>query len=387
MTVDHNARNLIMLTAGGTGGHLFPALALAESLKKRGYDILIVTDERGGRFQNEQQEFDIEILNVTSPSGNVLQKAKSALTLTAGYFKARQLLRKYKPSVVVGFGGYPSFPLMLAAQHGGIKNVIHEQNAVIGKANLMIARNADKIAISLPRITGLSSSEEQRVTFTGNPVRAAIQILHGEEYTPPESDHGFNIFLLGGSQGASVFSDIVPGALARLPAQDRARLQIVQQCRPEDIERTAEAYQSAEITCEVAPFFHDIPYRLRTAHLVISRSGASTVAEVTTAGRPAIFVPYPWHKDQQQKMNADVIADNGGAWVMAQDGFTQDALEARMLMFLQDPDILSRAARASRECAVPDAAEKLADVVGDLAGLSKNRNSDHDAQFETHSVA
>lgn len=387
MTVDHNAGKLIMLTAGGTGGHLFPALALAESLKRRGYNILIVTDERGRRFQNEQQKFDIEILNVTSPSGNVVQKAKSALTLTSGYFKARQLLRKYKPSVVVGFGGYPSFPLMLAAQHGGIKNVIHEQNAVIGKANLMIARNADKIAISLPRITGLSSAEEQRVTFTGNPVRAGIQTLYDEEYTPPEADRGFNIFLLGGSQGASVFSDIVPGALARLPAHDRDRLQIVQQCRPEDIERTVEAYQLAEIKCEVAPFFHDIPYRLRAAHLVISRSGASTVAEVTTSGRPAIFVPYPWHKDQQQKMNADVIADNGGAWVMAQDGFTQDALEARMLMFLQDPDILSRAAKASRECAMPDAAEKLADVVGELAGLNKDANIDHDSQRKMCSVA
>ena len=358
-------KNLIVLTAGGTGGHMFPAVALAEVLKKRGHDVVMVTDDRARQYEQRKDIFDLEIVNVRSPAGNILKKMKSALSLLKGYFKARKLLKNRMPSVVVGFGGYPSFPTMLAAQHLKYPNIIHEQNAVIGKANLVMARKSDKIAISLPKIVGLTDSEQNRVVFTGNPVRQEIRALYDEPYTIPDSQRSFTIFVLGGSQGASVFSDIVPGALARLSDYDKSRLNVIQQCRPDDIDQTVRFYQDHGIKCEVESFFHDVPYRLRTASLVIARAGGSTVAEVTTAGRPAIFVPYPWHKDQQQKMNADVVADTGGAWVMAQEGFTEEALHARLLTFLQDPVILERAGREAKNCAIPDAAEKLADLVED----------------------
>lgn len=359
-------KKFVVLTAGGSGGHIFPAVALAEALKDRGYKILIITDERGRNFEKRQDMFDLKTFRVTSPAGNLWTKVKSAISLAGGYFKALKLFWMKKPDIVVGFGGYPSFPPMLAAQHMGIKNVIHEQNAVIGKANLIIAKKADKIAISLPKIIGLTGEQKSRIAFTGNPVRKNIRELYDQPYNFPSRSEDFHIFILGGSQGASVFSDVVPEALANLPEHERCRLKVTQQCRQNDLESTRAYYQKAGIPCDVETFFHDVHDRLKTATLVIARSGASTVAEVTTAGRPAIFVPYPWHKDQQQKMNADVIADRGGAWVMAQDGFTRDALGTRLLTFLQDPSILQRAAAASKECAMPDAAEKLADVVESL---------------------
>lgn len=359
-------KKFVVLTAGGSGGHIFPAVALAEALKDRGYEILIITDERGRNFEKRQDMFDLKTFRVRSPSGNLWCKFKSAVSLIGGYFKALKLFWQRKPDIVVGFGGYPSFPPMLAAQHMGIRNIIHEQNAVIGKANLIIAKKADKIAISLPKIIGLTERQESRIVFSGNPVRKNIRNLYNQPYNFPAQSEYFNIFILGGSQGASVFSDVVPEALANLPEHERSRLRVTQQCRQNDIEATRAYYRKSGIPCDVETFFHDVHDRLKTAHLVIARSGASTVAEVTTAGRPAIFVPYPWHKDQQQKMNADVIADRGGAWVMAQDGFTRDALGTRLLTFLQDPGILQRAAAASKECAMPDAAEKLADVVESL---------------------
>lgn len=364
----------IVLTAGGTGGHLFPALSLAEALISRGDRVTIITDERGRRFQEDSKSADykIRIVKISSPTGNLWHKLKCAVSLLKGYLHARRLLGKDKPDAVIGFGGYPSFPIMLAAQHLKICNIIHEQNAVIGKANLAIARKADFIAISLPHIAGLSSREEEKkVVYTGNPVRSEIQKLSGLGYPVLRTDEPFNILVLGGSQGASVFGEVVPEALNRLPAHEKKRLYVVQQCREEDLQTTRQAFDNAGISHEVRSFFNDIPERLRAAHLVISRSGASTVAEVTAAGRPAIFVPYPWHKDQQQKMNADVVADNGGAWVMAQNGFTPKALEAKLMILLQDPSVLEKAAEKSRECAVTDAAEKLADLARSKTSTSQ----------------
>ena len=272
------SKKLIILTAGGTGGHIFPAVAVAEVLKKRGYEILMVTDERARQYEQRKDIFDLEILNVSSPAGNILTKLKSGLSLIKGYFKARKLLKNRKPSAVVGFGGYPSFPTMLAAQHLKYPNIIHEQNAVIGKANLVMARKTDKIAISLPRIVGLTETEQNRVVFTGNPVRQEIRALYDEPYTIPDAQKSFIIFILGGSQGASVFSDVVPGALARLSDHDKSRLHVVQQCRPDNIDQTFGFYQDHGIKCEVESFFHDVPYRLRSASLVIARAGPITYA-------------------------------------------------------------------------------------------------------------
>lgn len=358
------ANKTIILTAGGTGGHMFPAVALAEKLRDKGAHVVLVTDERAQKYETRRDIFTLEILKVRSPVGSIIKKLKSALSMACSYFKARRIIRKYKPDVVIGFGGYPSFPTMLAAQHMGIHNIIHEQNAVIGKANLMMAKKVHDIAISLPKIIGLSAQEEKKIVFTGNPVRQEIQDLYQQDYQASLcGEDDFIVFVLGGSQGASVFSDVLPQAFDKLSSADKARLKIMQQCRPVDVDRTIAAYKDIGVSCEAAHFFHDVPARLKQAHLVIARSGASTVCEVVTAGKPAIFVPYPWHKDQQQKMNADVIADKGGAWVMAQDGFTPDALLTRIQTFLQDPNILQKAAANAKSCAMPNAAEKLADLV------------------------
>jgi UDP-N-acetylglucosamine--N-acetylmuramyl-(pentapeptide) pyrophosphoryl-undecaprenol N-acetylglucosamine transferase len=283
-----------------------------------------------------------------------------------GLIKAYRLVRKLKPTLVIGFGGYPSVPGVFAAQRLGIPTIIHEQNAIIGRANGFLARRANRIALSWPEIQGLEDADKVRAVVTGNPVRPEIAALFTQAY-PHASDTGpLRVFIMGGSLGASVFSTVVPKALARLSPDYRARLEIVQQCREADIQATREAYRAAGIKAELETFFTDVAGELGKAHLVIARSGASTVAEVTTAGRPAIFVPYPHHKDQQQKINADAVSDAGGAWTMTESGFTPDALLARMETFLQNPSILFRAAEKARSCGKPDAARKLGNLVTEM---------------------
>jgi UDP-N-acetylglucosamine--N-acetylmuramyl-(pentapeptide) pyrophosphoryl-undecaprenol N-acetylglucosamine transferase len=290
-------------------------------------------------------------------------KLKGALGLGAGFAQAVMFLLKRKPKLVVGFGGYPSVPGVYAAQKLGIPTVIHEQNAIIGKANAFLARNAERIALSLPGVQGLDDSERMRAVVTGNPVRPDIAALYLQAYPNLGHDTPLRIFIMGGSLGATVFSYVVPQTLAKLTAEYRARLHVVQQCRAEDIEIARKTYELAGIKADLRPFFDDVASELGKSHLVICRSGASTVAEVSTAGRPAIFVPYPHHKDQQQKMNADAVADVGGGWVMTESGFTADALLARIETFLQNPSILFRAAEKARSCGKPDAARKLGNLV------------------------
>lgn len=358
---------LILLSAGGTGGHMFPADALARDLLSRGYRVALATDQRGTKYSDFAEGVSVHVLSSGGLHPGLVSKAKTVASLLIGYFQARTLIKNLKPAVVVGFGGYPSFPAMYAAQRKKIPNVIHEQNAVIGQANAMLAHKADRIALNLSRIEGLDDEDAQRVVITGNPVRPEIAMLYNKPYPVIEQDGPLRIFIMGGSQGASVFSDVLPAALPQLPPAYRARLDIVQQCRAEAIDATRAVYEQAGIKAELKPFFTDVPAQLERAHLVISRSGASTVAEVTTAGRPAIFVPYPYHADQQQKKNADAVADAGGAWVMTQNGFTAEALLARIETFLQNPQNLFRAAENARTCGKPDAARRLGNLVAELA--------------------
>ncbi|MCB9988572.1 MAG: undecaprenyldiphospho-muramoylpentapeptide beta-N-acetylglucosaminyltransferase [Rhodospirillales bacterium] len=359
---------LIVLSAGGTGGHLTPALALAHDLLARGYRVALVTD---GRAKTYGLKIDGKITVYTVKAGTLgkglMGKIKGAAALATGLVQARLLIRKIKPAVVVGFGGYPSYPAVNAAQAEKIPTIIHEQNAVLGKANAMLAPKAERIALSYPHVHGIEGADEVRAVVTGNPVRPEISALYTVPYPTPEHDGPLRIFITGGSLGAHVFAAVVPAALARLSDPQKARLEITQQCRAEDVDQVMADYKAAGIKAECASFFNDVHERLAAAHLFIGRSGAATTAEVAVAGRPAIFVPYPHHADQQQKINAEAMADAGGAWVMIQEGFTEDALRTRIETFLQNPESLFQAAEAARSCGKPDAARRLGNLVTALA--------------------
>lgn len=361
------APKLILLSAGGTGGHMFPADALAQDLISRGYRVALATDIRGKRFEPFAGGIPVHVLKSGTIGSGLVRKLRSVLALGLGFYQARKLLSDLKPAVVVGFGGYPSVPAVYAAQTMKIPTVIHEQNAVLGRANVFLAPKAERIAVAWSHVEGLDNVDESRAIVTGNPVRPDISGLYNKPYPTIEQDGPLRIFITGGSQGASVFSEILPEALAKLPAHHRMRLDIVQQCREEDINRVQNIYEHAAIKADLRPFFKDMALQFERCHLVIARSGAGTVSEVTTAGRPAIFVPYPHHADQQQKRNADAVADAGGAWVMTQNGFTAEALLARLETFLQNPETLFRAAENARSCGRPDAARKLGNIVMALA--------------------
>jgi UDP-N-acetylglucosamine--N-acetylmuramyl-(pentapeptide) pyrophosphoryl-undecaprenol N-acetylglucosamine transferase len=358
-----NKSNLILLSSGGTGGHITPAQALAQDLISRGFEIQLATDERGMKYQHLFKDIPTHVLRSGTFGAGAMGKLKGATNLGIGLGQAMMLVLRLKPRLVVGFGGYPSVPSVYAAQKLGIPTIIHEQNAIIGKANAFLAHKADRIALSLPVVQGLDDSERMRAVVTGNPVRPEIAALYTQPYPNLNHDTPLRVFIMGGSLGAKVFSDIVPQTLARLSNEYRQRLYVVQQCRQDDLPLVRRTYEVGGIKADLRPFFDDVASELAKAHLVICRSGASTVAEVTTAGRPAIFVPYPHHKDQQQKMNADSVADAGGAWVMTEGGFTAEALLARIETFLQNPSILFRAAEKSRTCGKPDAARKLGNLV------------------------
>lgn len=359
-------KNLVIVAAGGTGGHVMPAAALARDLVSRGYDVEWISDERGEKFKNLFPGIPHHIVKSGTLGAGLIGKVKGAMNLVLGLLQAKALISKKKPAAVVGFGGYPSFPAVKAAQDAKIPTVLHEQNAIIGRANLALAHQAERIASSVPNLHGIDKETSMRTVFTGNPVREEITALYTKPYPPLEMDGALNVFVMGGSLGAKVFSDVLPQALKTLPEELRARLHITQQCREEYLEQTQQAYEEAQIDVKLMPFVEDVSGELEKCHLFIGRSGASTVAEITAAGRPAIFVPYPHHKDQQQKMNADVVADRGGAWVMIENSFTPEVVSERIETILRNPSKLFKAAENARECAKPDAARRLGNLVTEL---------------------
>lgn len=370
---EHNNDKLVLISAGGTGGHMFPAAALSKDLLSRGFRVELVTDPRGKRFTESFGSIPITVIQAGTLGAGLLGKVSGVGGLAMGIIQSLRLLDRLKPAVVVGFGGYPSFPAVFAAQRKKIPTIIHEQNAILGRANAALAPRADRIALSMSHIHGLDEGDVPRATVTGNPIREEIAALYSRPYPTVQPDGTLRILIMGGSLGAHVFSDVVPKAFSRLSPAHRARLEVVQQCRPDDLESVRQAYDKIGIKCELHHFINNVPEQLAQAHLVIGRSGASTVAEVTTAGRPAIFVPYPHHEDQQQKINADTVADAGGAWVMTQNGFTEEAVLARVETFLQNPEVLFRAAENARSMGRPDAARRLGNLVTAIArGWDKN---------------
>lgn len=365
----------IVLVAGGTGGHVFPAEALAAELRERGYTLALFTDSRGEAYGGELGALTTHRIRAGRVSGGGLMgRARGVLDLALGGLQSRGLLSRLKPSVVVGFGGYATVPTMLAASSLGVPTVIHEQNALLGRANRLLAGRVSAIATSFETVGGIKASDRAKVVMTGNPVRPGIRALRDNAYPALAGDGPIYVLVTGGSQGATVFSDVVPAALDRLPEDMRKRLRVSQQCRPEDIERVRAAYAGTDIRVDLASFFGDMPERLLHAHLVICRSGASTVAELTTAGRPAILVPYPHAMDDHQTLNARAIEAQGGAVCVPQLDFTPETLAARLKLLLAQPQQLARMAEKAHAGGHRDAAANLAILV---AGLLAGGNGHH----------
>lgn len=358
--------NIVILAAGGTGGHIFPAEALAEVLRTRGYAPQLVTDHRFHQYnKNSGQgvlgQIPIHTIRAGSLSGSIVRKLQNALMLGAGTLQAFCLMRKLKPVAVVGFGGYPSFPTMLAAIVSGRRTIIHEQNSVLGKVNRLFARRITTLATTYSYTRKMPAGT--RVTQTGNPVRAAVCSLSNIDYPVLAQDGILRLLVLGGSQGASIFSTVIPEALQLLPADLRARVRLDQQCRAAELEATRNRYLALNMQVDLAPFFTDVAARLAAAHLVISRAGASTVAELMVAGKPAILVPLPIATDNHQYYNAQAVEEVGAGWVMTQDAFTPQTLASRLETLLRLPGRLSECAEKMRSLRQLNAAEALADLV------------------------
>ncbi|NBT97015.1 MAG: undecaprenyldiphospho-muramoylpentapeptide beta-N-acetylglucosaminyltransferase [Methylocystaceae bacterium] len=356
----------IFLAAGGTGGHLFPAEALAHALSSRDAEVELVTDARALRYGDVFPARAIHTLPAGTPrGGSLIARAQAVAQLAHGVALAVALLRNARPRAVIGFGGYPTVPPMLAAAFLGIPTVLHESNGVMGKANYFLAGRVDKIAAGLSNLQ-TASAWRDKIIVTGNPVRPNV-LLASKRPFPDITQGVFQLLVTGGSQGARVMSDIVPGALAALPVDLRQRLNVVQQAREEDLSRVKEIYAHAGIRSEVAPFFNDLPERIANAHFVISRAGASTVSELAVIGRPAMLVPLPHALDQDQAANAAFLTQAGAAETVRQNDFTQNFLTQRLAKLIEKPDELIQRAHAAHEVGVADAAERLAELVIGLA--------------------
>lgn len=354
---------LVCLAAGGTGGHMFPAEALARELLERSFRVALVTDRRGQAFGDRFPGVDLHRIHAGRFGAGFVSKVAGIAELALGTIEAGWLLRALSPKAAIGFGGYPSAPTMLAATRLGVTTLLHEQNAILGRANRLLAPRVRYIATSFAELAAVREVDRARIVETGNPVRAAITELRNRPYQQLAEAEPFHILILGGSQGARVLSEVIPAAFALLPAALRRRLRVTQQARSEDIEAVRRAHATNGIAAELGTFFDDVPARLARAHLVISRSGASTVAELAMIGRPAILVPYLHAADDHQTANARALEAAGGAWVMPQSSFTPSALADRLTILAGAPEMLARAAAAAYTLGRPDAARALADLV------------------------
>ncbi|HEX4172868.1 MAG TPA: undecaprenyldiphospho-muramoylpentapeptide beta-N-acetylglucosaminyltransferase [Acetobacteraceae bacterium] len=361
----------IVIAAGGTGGHFFPAEALASELLVRCRRVALMTDARSGGLQSpvfaDLERFVIKGAGIAGRGA--WRGGTAAAALAGGVLQARRILARINAGVVVGFGGYPSVAPVLATRLMRRRPavILHEQNAVLGRANRLLARRADRLALSFAATTRVP---DVATMVTGNPVRSAVAALADTRYVPPTDN--IRLLVLGGSLGARVFSDVIPAAIASLPEHLLARISIAQQCRPEDLGRVRATYDLAGIEAHLSPFFPDVAQQLASAHLVIARAGASTVAELAIAGRPAILVPLPGAIDDHQAANARALVEARGASIIAQREFTPEALRDRLAPLLAETDLLNHAAIAARTLARPDASARLADLVEELMPQEMN---------------
>lgn len=340
---------------------MFPALALREELLARGHEVHVATDKRVSGFVSDVEPGRLHTVPSATLSSHPLRLPGSLLRLSSGVMNSIRILRQLNPAVVVGFGGYPTVPPVIAARMLGVRALVHEQNAVLGRANKLLVRLGAELATGMTGAVG--SERAARFEHVGNPVRQAVIDAAGAPYRGPREGDDFRLLVFGGSQGAKVFSDIVPVAVAELDAAARQRLTIVQQCRPEDLERTEMSYAALEVRAELAPFFSDMPERLAAAHLVICRAGASTVAELSVIGRPAVLVPYPHALDHDQAANARSYCEAGGGWVFREAELSAERLAEQIRGLMADPGRLDSAAHAARGQGHPDAVARLAALV------------------------
>jgi UDP-N-acetylglucosamine--N-acetylmuramyl-(pentapeptide) pyrophosphoryl-undecaprenol N-acetylglucosamine transferase len=358
-----------VLAAGGTGGHLIPAFALAGELERRGHHVALVTDARGAAIPGKPASLTAHVLPAGRLQGrNPLSWAKGVRAILEGRRMALRLFESFQPSAVVGFGGYPALPALMAATGAKIPSIIHEQNAVLGRVNRFLAGRVDAIATAYGEVDRLAPKHEDKVRLVGNPVRAEVLALRNQPYPPFTADGLLRVLVTGGSQGARVLSEVVPDGLAMLQPALRSRLQVTQQCRPEDIEAVRARYAGHDIPAELATYFEDMAERLADTHLFIGRAGASTIAELTAVGRPAILVPLPIATDDHQAANAREMAAAGGARSIRQEKFTATELAKQIQAMAQHPETLANAAHAAWNCGYPNATADLADLVESFGG-------------------
>ena len=352
---------LVVLAAGGTGGHLFPAQALAETLVKRGFRTQLMTDERVRDYGKSFPAEKTHVVHSASPSlSDPLGLPKRIWKLWSGCRAAKNILRAERPAAVIGFGGYPSFPPIYAAASLGIPSAVHEQNAVLGRANKMLSKKVNAVAASFGSMIGLPDEAKSKLVLTGNPVRAVALNEKAALYPTQEL---FSLVVFGGSQGAKFFSDFMPQVFAEMPEILRKKIILTQQCREEDLPRVKAAYDKLGLKSELQAFFNDMPKRIASSHLVISRSGASTIAELGVIGRPAIMVPLPHAIDNDQLRNAQSFAEAGAGWVCPQKELEPKSFAALLARLIGDRPSLKKAAESALSHGKPDAAERLADLV------------------------
>lgn len=356
-----------LLAAGGTGGHMLPAYALAGELIARGHRVALVSDDRGLRIPGAPAELETHVLPAGRVHGGPVGWVKAALAIRKGRRQAIELIGEFDPAVVVGFGGYPSLPSLLAAGATRRPRVIHEQNAVLGRVNRLMAPRVDAVAVAYRNIHRFPEKQAMKRHLTGNPVREEIVAIREEGFPPLPEDGIVRLLVVGGSLGATVLSEVVPAAIAMLPPALLERLQVVQQAREADIEGVRARYAELGVAAECAPYIADLPERLRWGHLFIGRAGASTVAELACAGRPAIFVPYPHAMDDHQRWNVVDLVEAGGAIAFAQADFTPAAVAKHIQRMALEPGALEAAAGHAAGCGLPDATRDLADLVESFA--------------------
>ncbi|GAB5351322.1 undecaprenyldiphospho-muramoylpentapeptide beta-N-acetylglucosaminyltransferase [Qipengyuania sp. 483] len=363
----HSNRHYV-LAAGGTGGHILPAFALATELDKRGHHVALITDERGAQIPGKPDFMPAHVLPAGRFGKNPLQWLRGAKAVWEGRGMALRLFESFQPSAVIGFGGYPSLPSILASTSAKIPTIIHEQNAVLGRVNRLFANRVDAIATAYPEVQRLKPLQHGKTHLVGNPVRAEVLTLRERPFPPYEEDGLLRVLVTGGSQGARVLSEVVPDGLAMLAPAIRQRLQVTQQCRPEDLDAVRERYLTHGIPAELGTYFEDMAVRLADAHLFIGRAGASTIAELTAVGRPAILIPLPIATDDHQAANAREMAKAGGARMIRQDKFGPKELAKQIRVLADDPEGLANAAHAAWNCGRPKAVEDLADLLESFGG-------------------
>jgi UDP-N-acetylglucosamine--N-acetylmuramyl-(pentapeptide) pyrophosphoryl-undecaprenol N-acetylglucosamine transferase len=352
-----------VLAAGGTGGHMIPAHALADELMERGHHVALVTDDRGARIPGLFERVPVHILPAGRIKGGPIGWLKALRSIMAGRDMASRMYETFRPSAVIGFGGYPAFPALLAARRGGIPTLVHEQNAVLGRVNRLVANKVDAVATAYPQVDRLAPKHHGKTHLVGNPVRDVVLKLREQPFPPLSEDGIFRLLVTGGSQGATILSQVVPDGLALLPEHFRRRLQVTQQCRADDIEEVRRKYAKLGIPADLATYIPDLPDRLAWSHLVIGRAGASTIAELTAAGRPAILIPLPSATDNHQVSNAREMAKAGGARMILQKKFTPVELAKQMQKLGLEPEALARAAERAKAVGRPNATRDLADLV------------------------